>query len=267
MASNDLHGLGRNDGPPATYAWTRPSVFPYLLPWLAVLGLLMLRPNRTAQAWWIWLPLAWVVGLEEGLRPVLEFLPAQSLEMMLEVFNSLALGLGAVWLLSPRLRHRSRFLVFLRMLLTAALMSTFVYAVRQDWDEAELATVFLAYVGICVLASVSALSLAGWVCRHRYRPLRLTLWLLGCNVAVWLALATPLFVMALLQVGIGSWPELLGGVLAFGAATFATMLPFLILAFTNGFFRERLKALLGLPGDMPPVVGVPPVTSLAAAPL
>ena len=246
VASNDLHGLGRNDGPPATYAWTRPSVFPYLLPWLAVLGLLMLRSNWTVQAWWIWLPLAWVVGLEEGLRPVLKFLPAQSLEMMLEVFNSLALGLAAVWLLSPRLRHRSRFLVFLRMLLTAALMSAFVYTVRQDWDEAELATVFLAYVGLCVLASVSALSLAGWICQHRYRPWKLTLGVVGGHVAVCLALATPLFVIALSLAGIGAWPQLFGSVLAFAAATFATVLPFLILAFTNRFFRERLKALLGV---------------------
>jgi len=223
-------------------------VFPYLLPWLALLGLLMLKPNRTAQAWWIWLPPAWAVGLEAGLRPVLEFFPAQGLEMMLEVFNSLALGLAAVWLLSPRLRHRSRFLVFLRMLLTAALMSAFVYAVRQEAAPADL-----AYLGVCVLVSVAALSLAGRACRRCYRPLRLTLWLLGCNVAVWLVLATPLFVMALLQVGIGPWPGLLGGVLALGAATFATMLPFLILAFTNRFFRERLKAMLGLVGDMPPV--------------
>jgi hypothetical protein len=246
VASNDLHGLGLNDGPPATYVWTPPSLFPHLLPWLAVVGLLVLRPNRTAQAWWIWLPLAWVMGLEAGLRPVLRSAPSMQLEVMLQVFDSLAFGIVAVWLLAPRLQHRLRFRVFLKMLLTTVLMSVFAYAARQDWDAAELAVVYLAYLGVCVLASVSALSLAGWVCRHRYRPLTLSLWLLGCNVAVWLLLATPLFVMALLHVGIGSWPELFGGVLAFGAATFATMLPFLILAFANRFFRERLKALLGV---------------------
>ena len=241
MASNDLHGLGRNDGPPATYAWTRPSLFPYLLPWLAVLGLLMLKPNRTAQAWWIWLPLAGIVGLEAALRPGLKVFPSLELEEMLLVFKSLALGLAAVWLLSPRLQHRSRLRVFVKMLLTTVLVSAFVYAVRQ-----EAAPAYLAYLGVCVLASVSALSLAGWICRHRYRPLTLSFWLLGCNVAVWMALATPLFVMALVQMGIGSWPELLGGVLAFGAATFATMLPFLILAFTNRFFRQRVQGLLGV---------------------
>jgi hypothetical protein len=126
-------------------------------------------------------------------------------------------------------------------LLTTVLVSAFVYAVRQ-----EAAPAYLAYLGVCVLASVSALSLAGWICRHRYRPLMLSLWLLGCNVAAWLVLATPLFVMALLQVGIGPWPGLLGGVLALGAATFATMLPFLILAFTNRFFRQRVQGLLGV---------------------
>ena len=36
---------------------------PQLLPWLAILALLALKPNRGWSAWWIWLPLA---GLAAG---------------------------------------------------------------------------------------------------------------------------------------------------------------------------------------------------------
>ena len=50
VASADLGGLGVKQGPPAFYSWTMPSLMPLALPWLALLALLMLPPNRTGQA-------------------------------------------------------------------------------------------------------------------------------------------------------------------------------------------------------------------------
>ena len=46
VASSNLKGLGATDGPPVVYHWTPPNPFPRLLPWLATLVLLLLKPNR-----------------------------------------------------------------------------------------------------------------------------------------------------------------------------------------------------------------------------
>jgi len=42
-------GLGSKDGSPVAYEWVLPGVAPLLLPWLAILGLLTLKPNRFAR--------------------------------------------------------------------------------------------------------------------------------------------------------------------------------------------------------------------------
>ena len=48
----DLGGLGAREGLPAHYDWAAPNPIVPLLPWLLVLGLLLLPPNRCGQAWW-----------------------------------------------------------------------------------------------------------------------------------------------------------------------------------------------------------------------
>ena len=62
VASSDLGALGSKEGLPVTYNWVLPSVAPLLLPWLVILGLLALKPNRRAAAWLIWLPLGCVIA-------------------------------------------------------------------------------------------------------------------------------------------------------------------------------------------------------------
>jgi hypothetical protein len=50
VASSDLGALGSKDGLPVAYDWALPGVAPLLLPWLVILGLLTLKPNRCASA-------------------------------------------------------------------------------------------------------------------------------------------------------------------------------------------------------------------------
>ena len=63
VAYADLGGLGSKQGAPVVYDWVPPSLMPQFLPWLAILALLLLKPNRCASAWWIWVPLACVAGV------------------------------------------------------------------------------------------------------------------------------------------------------------------------------------------------------------
>jgi len=245
------------------YVWTPVSAPPQLLPWLVVLVLLVLRPNRTARAWWIWLPPLTVVGLLPAVRSLLEFIPAEPLDLFSQTFNSLAFGLAAAWLLMPFLRHRLRFLAFLRTLATLAAFSGLAFLVRQDWDESGLVAGFLVFVGLCVLVVAVALSLAGLMCHRQYRPLRLSLWLAIYVLVLWLVIVLSLFLMAVLRGGGGPWLEFLQTVFSIVAVTFITVLPFFILAFANGFFRDRLKGLLHLQPASPP----PVLTSITPPPI
>ena len=56
-------------------------------------------------------------------------------------------------------------------------------------------------LAVGVLASAAALSLGGLICRGRYRPFGLYVWLLILLAAIWLAIALPFFLFALIASG------------------------------------------------------------------
>ena len=251
------------NGPAVKYLWTPPSPLPKFVPWLAVLALMLLVPNRAARAWWIVCPLAIVAVpltffyLAETVLPQIS-----SLE---KVFSSLAFGLAAVWLLASYLKHQLRFVTFVYMWLVCAIMGGFAFLVRQDWDRGFEVIGLLVYLQICVFLIVVSLSLAGLTCRRRYRPLVLTLW-----SAAFLTLIPMLIVVPIVGIGVfmseGSFPwlEILGGIMSQAGACFVVLLAFLLLAFSNGFYRQRLKDLLHLEAAaVPPVL---PDASLIPSP-
>ena len=260
VTSSDLGVLGSRNGSPIAYNWVLPSIAPLLLPWLAILGLLALKPNRCAGAWLIWLPLGFVIALT--LAP-LDLLPAGT-DFLLDAIAALATGLGAVWLLSNYLRRQHRLLTFLCVLLALGCFSLLTAMSKQGWD---LVTPESLQVGIVlaagVLTSSAALSLAGLICRGRYRPLGLYAWLLILLTALWLVITTPLVLFAMIASGERiPWSECLVPVLAMAAVNFATLLPFLILSSASPFFRERLKALLHVQPEAPPVIAPLPEAGL-----
>jgi hypothetical protein len=255
----DLGGLGAREGLPAHYDWAAPNPIVPLLPWLLVLGLLLLPPNRCGQAWWIWLPIACVFAGRLALA-------ASSLpDEIVGGLDALGLGIAAVWLLAPYLARSHRFLSFLCYVPTLALTSLLVYLVRQGWEGAEaIQTVGVSLaLAICGLIISVAMLLAGLQCRKHYRPGSLGLWLLVFIGAIWLLVAAPFFLLALLAGGGLPWSEFLLGWLVATGLCFGVLLPFLVLALANPLFRARLKALLHLERAAPPPALLPPI---AAAP-
>src|SRR5208282_6576796 len=103
VAYADLGGLGSKQGAPVIYDWVPPSLIPQALPWLAILALLTLKPNRCASAWWIWVPLACVGGLASAPETVVELLPSSQFGVFLDLISALGFGVAAVWLLSSYL--------------------------------------------------------------------------------------------------------------------------------------------------------------------
>ncbi len=263
----DLGGLGSKQGEQVAYNWTAPSLVPQLLPWLAILALLALKPNRCASAWWVWIPLAFVGSVACLPDSVKDLLPSPQLEMFLDWVGSLGFGLAALWLLSSYLAWKHRMLAFLGMLLAQAVFSGWAYVSRQGGESFGPEQVAM---GITVLVTVLifsiALSLAGLLCRRRYGWLRLSLWLVAMLVAAWLLAVAICGVIATLASG-GRVPVVafLVAVPIAAGITFGALLPFLVLAFVNGFYRERLKGLLHLgEAPAPPVIS-PPLPAMAAS--
>ena len=236
---------------------------PLLLPWLAILILLILPPNRRGEAWWIWLPLGCVAAL--ALIPASDwFSLSPLLVILLDVTGALAFGFAAVWLLSSYLGRQHRFLTLLCVLPVLAVFSAPALVARGGWDPEALDESF--QTGILLAVSVAvisvALTLAGLLCRSRYRPASLYVWLLVSLTGVWLVVAAPFFVFVMIaSPGQLPWLELFTAVLVIAAVSFASLLPFLILSSCSPLFRERLKALLHLDREAPPPVIVPPLNT------
>jgi multisubunit Na+/H+ antiporter MnhE subunit len=260
VTSSDLGGLGPREGLPVTYNWMLPSLAPLLLPWLVILGLLALKPNRCAAAWWIWLPIGCLVALTQAALAIL----SPGANFFTDIIAALAVGLAAVWLLSNYLRRPHRFMTFLCLLPALAGFSVLAFVSQQSGsftiEETLQADIVLA---VGVLVSSAALSLGGLICRGRYRPFRLYVWLLLLLAVMWLVIVAPFFV---LQMGVSGgrigWSVFFVVILAVAAFHFATLLPFLILSSASPFYRERLKALLHVKPETPPVLAPLPEASL-----
>jgi hypothetical protein len=243
----DLGGLGTKQGPPVFYDWVAPSLMPELRPWLLILALLLFKPNRCASAWWIWAPLGFLIVATNMPQLVLGHLASSQFERYLDCLGVLGFGMAAVWLLSSYLGWRNRLL----SLAGIGVFGSLACVLKQGWGGFDV----VFFPGMCVLALSLSLTLAGLACRGRYGWLRVSLWLMAVVMVFWLV-----------ELGSRVWSRGDCPVLRFlwivgmeAGLTFGALLPFLVLSFANGFYRERLKGLLHLGDAPPPPVITPPM--------
>ena len=250
VASANLGALGAKAGPPVAYNWVLPSVAPMLLPWLVILALLALKPNRNGSAWLIWLPVG--CALAVTLLPLT--LPS-GLDSLVDVLAALVFGVAAVWLLSSYLRQSHRLVTFFCVLFALAGFSLLAFVSKQSTNLLDLEFLpFAIVLGVGVLTSAVALSIGGWICRRRFRPVGLCVWLFLLLLVIWVAISAPFFIFAVISSGNQiPWGQFFIPVFGVVAGNFALLLPFLILSSANPFFRERLKALLHVQPPPPPL--------------
>lgn len=248
-ATADLGALGAKEGPAIAYQWSPPSRLPRLLPALALLLFLLPKRNRSLQALWLAVPLGVTLAFESlcWAIPGLGKGPDVALR---EICIAMPFGLAAVWLVSPYLKARNRFLTFLEMLATMELFCLFVCAVRRQWDGDRGPTDMLIGTAVVGLVLILTVNLAGWSCRQRYGRgrflFRLTLWIM----AGWLAF----FIVMALSSGPGPLGEMAVALAIISAVSLALLLPFLLLSAASAFYRQRLKEVLRLADAPPPPV-------------
>jgi hypothetical protein len=240
------------------YQWVPPSHLPRLLPALALLLLLLLKPNRCGQALWIAVPFALTLALAAAVVAALD-MSGDAPEGNRRILQGLALGLAAVWLLSPYLQGRSRWRTFLKVLAALESFTLLSFVLGRDANQDGGSADMLIAVAVFALLFSVVLNLTGWSCRRRSGGLRLLLWLTGWIMAAMLALFAVMSVLA----GVGPLGEMVNALLLATAITFGFLSPFLLLSFNNAFYRERLKGLLRLPDPLP---NAPPLASPPSLP-
>jgi hypothetical protein len=265
----DLGGLGTKQGPSAAFYWPMPNLVPLLLPWLAVLALLALPSNRNPRAWWIWAPLIGLTLLGAGLQPPILLTDSEVLSISVQVASAAGFGLTVLWLLGAGLARRCRVVGIALSALAFAAVSLMAFLVGPvseslgDLSRLEPAVYLYLALGWIVggVVFAGALNAAGRLCRNRFSRARISIWLTLWLWVMWIAALG--LVSCVAKLGYGEsfeWTALLVAPVALALVSFVTMLPLLILSFTNAFYRERLRHLLRLPA-----VVIPPPTPAPAA--
>jgi len=208
---------------------------------LALLLLLLPKRNRCVQALWVAVPLALTLAIEFLLWTVTG-IGADAWDGMFEIVSAVPFGLAAVWLLSPYLNGRGRFVTLLGVLATLELFSLFTCAIGQPRDGDRGLGYMLIGVAVVGLLLSLAINLAGWNCRGLFDRRCLSRWLIVWILAGWLAF----FVVMSFTDGRGPLLEMATAFVVIAAVSFGLLLPFLLLSFTNAVYRDRLKELLRL---------------------
>ncbi len=246
------------------YTWVPASLLPPLLPWLAIFGLLLLRRNRALSAWWIWVPLLAGMCLDPALRAVLNFLPQQALDLLVQTCRAVFFATAAVWLTAGYLEWKPRFLSFLGALGSAAGFGVFSL-ITTEWQDWSGQTIFTAIpVVVACVDLAGALTLAGWFCHRRYGPLRLFLAVLISTLI--LSIASAAVFLALVWVltrGQVMLDQFLVAMLVLAGLCVGALVPFLLLSFATRFYRERIKDFLHLGLLEPPPVIIPAAEPMA----
>jgi hypothetical protein len=184
------------------------------------------------------------------LRSLFVFAGEDTLDMFQQVFDALGLGITAAWLVYPLFGLRSRMAAFLAVLVAAGAAALLAFVVRADWSELVPENVVcLILLGLSVLGSALAISLAGRFCRRTFRAVPFLLWVLGAVVAGWCAAATPLLLVRVISPNGPSLSGVALGVLTVALVHFLILSPFLLLSIYHPFHRERLAPICGNSGS------------------
>jgi len=261
VSSADIGELGSQEGTAIVYNWRWYYSIPGLALWVVLLGAIVLvKSNRNPRALLIVLPLLIVNLLWFGFVKLLRF-PSSARVLYDPLFVSYTVGVAILWLLAHKLGNRNRFVTFLLALIimvVVGLVGLASYGTGVSFDET---TLFLMFLVILALVVLIGFVLAARLCQKHYGGLRFTLWL-----ALWTVIssvAAMLTFMAIMLLVEGRLPSdltlmllqvLVVGLVA-GLLLYAINLPFVILALSSPFFRERFYACLRLK-SMPTATGL-----------
>ncbi len=264
--------MGAREGKPTLHTWEPPPPEPPQFPvaaasslkvlfWLLILvPLFLFRVNRPPQALWLWLPI--VVSTVVGIALTC---PMSDSEWSLpQAACSFVVGLAAAWLLMPFLGSQYRVLAFFKTLLVLSGISLLAFLptlLGRDSSWFNFRPFLAVLLALGCLAVTLALTLSSLCVRRRFGRIRFLVWLVLWTVLSWAVIAPSLVILSSLKGDI-DWRASIVPVLFLSAVCLALLLPLVLLAFFEPFYRSRLFAYLRIPQPGPPVESaIPPKLS------
>ena len=209
-----------------------------LLPWLALAGLLVLKPNRKLAVFWIAAVMLLLGGVYMLVKYLLHWPTSADGELNL-MFTGLVGSFAAVLLAGASLKRIG--LLFVPVLYLGVIALSGVVN-RETLDMA----IFLA---LSMLGFYGAYIGAGLACRRRFTIGAFLLWKaigLMASLLVVFLVASYLFSQQLHQSFEEMLPEVLFCCVISGAIYYVGALPFEILMFVHPFWRKRFEAVFSV---------------------
>jgi len=223
---------------------------PSLALWLVLAAaMIVIKENRNFRVLLILVPLLIVSVLWFLLTQMMDFRTYADVEMFNMIFNSLVAGITFLWLIAPKLYRFSPCIVFFMsfaliwIIFFVGIVSYLGIGFSKD------AVVALSLLFVLALAMLLGFILTRWRCRKRYGPVRFTL-----SLCVWMAVvcAVSMVVFYMIAFMIQRVPVPITKILLVAAAVGSVLgiclyvinLPYMILAHSSSFFRERFYACL-----------------------
>ncbi|MCP4643956.1 MAG: hypothetical protein GY851_26170 [bacterium] len=249
-------GTTEHRGQPITVSWPIYRNLARVLPWLLFFALFLLPENRTRRAWAVWIPMLVIVGPVILLDFAIASFDGSGLGSLSDAAQAFAITTGSLWLLGDRIAGSGGWTTLGKALIAAVVICLLTLIGFSTLDFGEWFAMPGGLAGVTVGSVVLGFPLAALFCRKRIAPPSFTgglfLGILGASIVI---PGVVLCVVALSQI---ANPEILlqmafmlvaalvgGGFL--GAATCGAMLGFVMLAFTNGLFLDRLYRVLRKP--------------------
>lgn len=241
VAGCDIGPLGPKEGQPILYSWSPLYAVLGVLFWVPlVLAYVLFKENRRPAALWILLP---ATGFYAAFSVVaaLTDMPSDIRGIFLSVINTIAASFCLVWLLAGRIGGRHRFVTAVLALLIFAGMAGL--ALINIGDSTYMAALAI-FTGISFGVYTIALTIATILSRRRMTGLRFSLWMIpGCLIGTAIPLSVILIIEMMQYPDSGMVLRFLLQTLVAAGFYYVALLPFLILFFVNGFWRQRFEAI------------------------
>jgi hypothetical protein len=260
VVSADLGEFGPKEGKPVIYHFNPIYHAQGFIPWLILtLVFVALKENRTPKAAWILAPIALLSIVFLAAMNILKMTSGSAVQFNV-IFTIMVLGFSLIWLLAERIGNRNRFVTFL---LATLIYYSFlgVNLLSNGFSKHIISIVALAAVSIPAI--ILAFVFAALYSKNSFNTARFIIYIGAALFGVSLTIFTIIFSIfyPTFISEINRWiVELLTVSFFSSLIYYVGLLPFLILLFSNIFWRKRFKTVLGIQTKIP-IEPSPPINT------
>lgn len=242
VAECDLGHLGPKQGQPIPYYWSPLYNLMGVLIWIPLVLAFVLKENRKPAALWILLPAAGFLVVYHILAE-LTGMPGSIRAMFAAAIYCIVISFCLVWLLAMRIGGRHRIVTALLALLIFIGMTALSLPLMEMGEPLAILAIFM---GISFAVFTIAFTISAILCRKRMTGLRFALAMLpGCLFGTFIPFSAFLVIQLMQNSSYpGMVPEFLLQTLVASGCYYAVLLPFVILFFVSGFWRQRFDAVI-----------------------